>query len=145
MTFNLLKLSVFVLFAIPASIEDVRKFRFSLTWPLCIFAGLTVLYLYFDISLKAPLLGAGISLAIYALTCFATAGTMGTGDIIFGTAAGFYSSFPNGPVSVFSAALSGIFYYVFMRKKKGPSFAIPFVPFIAAGAILTELITGHLF
>lgn len=144
MTFDLIKLAVFVIFAVPASIQDIKKLRFSLIWPAGCLAALFTLHLYFSMPLTSPLLGMGISLAIYTLTWLVTADTLGTGDIIFGTAAGFYSSFPNGPVSIFIAALCGIFFYVFIIKKNRPVFAIPFVPFIAAGAVLVELITGHI-
>jgi len=82
------------------------------------------------------------------LTRIFSGGGLGIGDIIFGMFSALYSIvWWKNLAALFFAALLGVLFYLFLavfykiRKSEilHPVFAIPFVPFISAGAILARI------
>lgn len=76
---------------------------------------------------------------------------LGKGDIIYGILTSLYALFFVNLVGIAFAALLGILYYLFLavldrfrksEKVLRPIFAIPFVPFISAGAVLARIFFG---
>ena len=145
---------VFLLFALPLSIMDVRKFRISL--PLLLIACLALIFcrlflLSQDLipSLKNMAFALLSSFLIFFATRIFSGEGLGWGDVFFGMYASLYCGFYlNIVASVFAASL-GLLYYLTLaiiqkfKKKKfilKPLFAIPFVPFITGGALLTYLL-----
>lgn len=152
---NLLILSlVYLVFALPLSLMDSRKFRISL--PFLAFGAAAILFCRFFV-LSQPLLPCLKNLAvatasaflIYFCTRVLTDGGLGTGDVFFGMFSALYTGFYMNISSTVFAALLGVLYYLFLSavqkiKKKQhihrPLFAIPFVPFITAGSLLSMLL-----
>ena len=152
---NLLILSaVYLVFAIPMSFMDARKFRISL--PSLAFGAICILGTRFGLFSGAfiPLLkniafALATSFLIYFSTRVLTAGGLGFGDLFFGIFSALYTGFYMNIIATVFAALLGVLYYLFLaaiQKFKihqivhRPIFAIPFVPFITAGSVLSMLL-----
>ena len=146
--------SVYLLFSIPLSVLDSRKFRISL--PL-LFAGVVALLLcrFFFLSgqvfplVKNLIFALISSFLIYFSTRVLTAGGLGIGDIFFGIFSALYTGFYTNIIAAVFSALLGVLYYLYLaviqkfQKKQvvhRPIFAIPFVPFITAGSVLSMLL-----
>ena len=152
---TLLVLSVvYLIFSLPLSYMDSRKFRISL--PL-LAAGAVALILCRFFYLSMPLVPVAKNLGLAVLTSFLiyfctrvlTAEGLGFGDVFFGVFSALYTGFYTNIVATFFAALLGVLYYLALavvqklKKKKivhRPVFAIPFVPFITAGSVLAMLL-----
>ncbi len=153
------KLGIYLLFAIPQSLIDIKKLRAPLS--ISIFAFLILLAFYIAEGFFMPrrlllnfvltlVLGLFLSLLIYMVARLLTSGGLGKGDIWWGCVTGFMCGYPSALIAVFFSALLGILYYVFLavRKrslKKGgviykPFFAVPYVPFISVGAIVVQVL-----
>lgn len=148
---NYIVLSIaYLIFAIPLSVMDSRKFRISL--PL-LFAGSLVLvlsHIFFPVMpltswLKNLSVALISSFLVYFCTRILTADGLGFGDMFFGMYSAVFTGFYMNMVATVFAALLGVLYYLLLalmsRIKKGqsvhrPIFAIPFVPFITAGSLL---------
>lgn len=144
----------YLLFAIPLSVMDSRKFRIS--FPLLLFGTLMLLFCQFFMNLGAifplvkNLLFATVSaFLIYFATRVLSGEGLGFGDVFFGMYSALYTGFYMNIIAAVFAALLGVLYYLFLaviqgKKKKQfvhkPIFAIPFVPFITAGSVLTTLL-----
>ena len=145
---------VYLAFAIPLSLMDLKKFRISLP---VLFVGFFVLALCRFIFSLQPALFLAKNLAfalfssflIYFCTRVLSADGLGFGDIFFGMFSSLYTGFYMNITATVFAALIGVLYYLFLAaiqkfKKKQfafkPIFAIPFVPFITAGSILAMLL-----
>lgn len=152
---NLLILSaVYLVFAIPMSFMDARKFRISLIslafGTICILGTKFGLFSgAFIPLLKNMALALATSFLIYFSTRVLTAGGLGFGDVFFGMFSALYTGFYMNIIATVFAALLGVLYYLFLAavqkfKKKQtvhrPIFAIPFVPFITAGSVLSMLL-----
>lgn len=152
---------LYLLFALPASFIDARKFRIPfyyilggtiLFFALIIFRTLqnvsfteklfleNVLYIFFSMISSALLFGFARLLS---------AGGIGKGDILFAVFTSLYCRFYENLIATVFAALSGILFYLALRifqkklKKQNvvyPVFAIPFVPFITFGALLDKFL-----
>ena len=152
---NFLILSgIYLIFALPLSFMDSRKFRIS--FPILI-SGIFVLvfsrfiFLQGDkIVLVKNLLFALISASlIYFCIRVLTAEALGIDDILFGIFSALYTGFYMNIIATVFAALLGMLYYLTLAviqkfKKKQivhrPIFAIPFVPFITFGSVLSMLL-----
>ena len=152
---SLLVLSaVYLVFAIPMSFMDARKFRISL--PGLVFGAICVLGVRFGLFsgdavplLKNMAFATATSFLIYFCTRVLTAGGLGFGDVFFGVFSALYTGFYMNIIATVFAALLGVLYYLFLAaiqkfKKQQivhrPIFAIPFVPFITAGSVLSMLL-----
>ncbi|MCR4822224.1 MAG: prepilin peptidase [Treponema sp.] len=152
---NLLIMSlVYLGFALPLSFMDSRKFRISLPFLL---AGCIVLLLTRFLFLSMPLLP-GVknlvlallsSFLIYFSTRILSGEGLGWGDVFFACFSALYTGFYMNIIATVFAALLGVLYYLLLallerlQKKQHvfrPIFAIPFVPFITAGALLSMLL-----
>ncbi len=160
MSLELLILSgLYILFALPLSVMDCRKFRISL--PL-VFLGSLILLCARFLFLKTPfisfaenmLLALGTSFLVYFGTRVLSGDELGFGDVFFGMFSALYTGFYMNIIATVFAALSGVLYYLLLAimekyKKKQtmhrPIFAIPFVPFITFGAVLSSLLFNVLF
>lgn len=152
---NLLIISLtYLVFALPLSFMDARKFRISL--PFLAFGAVAILFCSFFI-IRQPFLPYLKNLAfalasaflIYFCTRVLTDGGLGLGDVLFGMFSALYTGFYMNIIATFFAALLGVLYYLLLAsaqkiKKKQhihrPLFAIPFVPFITAGSLLSMLL-----
>lgn len=152
---NLLILSaVYLVFAIPMSFMDSRKFRISLIslafGMICILGTKFGLFSgAFIPLLKNTVFALATSFLIYFSIRVLTAGGLGFGDVFFGMFSALYTGFYMNLIATGFAALLGVLYYLFLAvvqkfKKQQtvhrPIFAIPFVPFITAGSILSMLL-----
>ena len=152
---SLLILSLaYLVFALPLSFMDSRKFRISL--PFLAFGALAIIFCRFFVLSQSFLpyfknLAVALASAflIYFCTRVLTAGGLGFGDVFFGMFSALYTGFYMNIIATVFAALLGVLYYLFLAvvqniKKKQhihrPLFAIPFVPFITAGSLLSMLL-----
>ncbi|MBQ8679647.1 MAG: prepilin peptidase [Treponema sp.] len=146
--------ALYLLFAIPLSLMDFKKFRISI--PLLLFASLSLLVCRF-VFLSMPLLSGAKNLffalissfLIYFCTRVLSGEGLGFGDVFFGMYSALYTGFYLNIICTVFAALLGVLYYLLlailqkMKKKQlvhRPIFAIPFVPFITAGSVLGVLL-----
>lgn len=153
----LFKTVIFLLIAIPSSIIDIRRFRI----PLMYVCGGIAIFVFADV---AQFLRGGASspscffneieavvssfLVFLAARVF-SGGGLGKGDIVFGVFAALYTGFYSNMVATVFAALIGILFYLLLKIVENhsaqdnvfhPIFAIPFVPFITAGALLSKFL-----
>ena len=155
MSTNLLVLSaVYLVFALPLSVFDSRKFRIPFIVPSSGLVAMIVLrFVLFQASLASTAnmlaLALGSSALIFAGVKILSAGAVGFDDVVFGLFTAAYTGFYDNIVAVVFAALCGVLYYliqaVVQKWKKHriifrPIFAIPLVPFVTAGAILEKLL-----
>ena len=153
----LIETFLFLIFAVPLSIMDVKKLRISLFYT---FLGIAVFFacrfFYFSSgNFFSQLKFCAVSVISVALVLFLTrvfsSGGLGFGNIIFGIFSAVYCVvWWKNLAGLFFAALLGILTYLFLavfskiRRNEflHPVFAIPFVPFISAGAILARIFFG---
>lgn len=145
--------ALFLIFAFPLCVMDIRKFRISLWFTL---AGTAVFLIYrlffpsldFPHRLEAVISSVLSSLLVLVATRVFSAGGLGKGDIIFGIFTSLYCPFWKNLAGLLFAALIGLLIFLSLavvdkiRKNSKilhPVFAFPFVPFITAGAILARI------
>ncbi|MBQ6780654.1 MAG: hypothetical protein IJP62_05410 [Treponema sp.] len=160
----LLETVIFLLFALPAAIYDSRKFRVPLWYVGIGSVVLVVFYVFhpypFSPSFKVfglgnPLVAVLCAVVLYVLARLLTGGALGWGDVFFGAYAALYTGFPLVFFSIAFAALGGILFYLALAVRdswrKGrqfvfrPVFAIPYVPFITFGALLSQFLFQFFF
>lgn len=150
----LIETFLFLIFAVPLSIMDVKKFRISL---FCTFLGIAAFFAFrifyfpagdFFFQLRSCAVSVFSAALVLFLTRIFSGGGLGFGDIIFGIFSAVYCVvwWKNLAGLLFSALLGVLFYLflaVFYKIRKNeflhPVFAIPFVPFISAGAVLSRI------
>ena len=147
-------LIAYLIFAIPLSVMDSRKFRISLPFLLAGSIVLVLSHVMFPVMLlafwlKNLLVSLVTSFLFYFSTRILTGDGLGFGDVFFGMYSAVFTGFYMNMVATVFAALLGVLYYLLLalasRIKKGqivhrPIFAIPFVPFITAGNLLAFLL-----
>lgn len=147
-------LIAYLIFAIPLSVMDSRKFRISLPFLLAGSIVLVLSHVMFPVMplafwLKNLLVSLVTSFLVYFSTRILTGDGLGFGDVFFGMYSAVFTGFYMNMVATVFAALLGVLYYLLLalasRIKKGqivhrPIFAIPFVPFITAGNLLAFLL-----
>lgn len=150
--------AVYLFFALPLSFMDAKKFRISL--PVVALGAILLIVTRF-FALSEPLVPVAKNLAFALVSSFLLYfGTrvlsgegLGWGDVFFGMYTSLYTGFYANIIAAVFAALLGILYYLFLSaiqkfKKRTfvhrPLFAIPFVPFITAGAVLVFVLWGVL-
>lgn len=157
----LIETFIFLIFAIPLSIMDVKKLRISLFYTFLGMAAFFVFRIFYFSSIDSfasffyQMKICAVSVFSAALALFLTrifsGGGLGIGDIIFGMFSALYSIvWWKNLAALFFVALLGVIFYlllaVFYKIRKSeilhPVFAIPFVPFISAGAILARIFFG---
>ena len=144
--------AVYLVFALPLSFMDSRKFRISL--PILALGAISLLGTKFFLFTPNLALIKNLSLAlitsflIYFSTRVLSGDGLGWGDVFFGVFTAIFTGFYMNIIATVFATLIGVLYYLFLAiiqrfKKKNilkPIFAIPFVPFITAGTILSFLL-----
>lgn len=152
----LIETAIFLIFAVPLSVADVRTFRIPLAPLFAGIAAFLALRLFFppgNYVYKIEILASSVisSFIVLAATRVLSGGGLGKGDIFFGIFASLYCSWWKNLAGLLFAALLGILAFLFLsvldkaRKDKRilhPFFAVPFVPFISAGAVLSRLFFG---
>ncbi len=152
---------LYLLFALPASFVDVRKFRIPFYYILggiFVFLALNIVRALQTFSFAEKLFWENIvyillsmisSALLFGLARLLSAGGLGKGDILFAVFTSLYCRFYENLIAAVFAALSGILFYLFLRiyqkklKRRNvayPVFAIPFVPFISFGALLDKFL-----
>ncbi|MBR0032839.1 MAG: prepilin peptidase [Treponema sp.] len=153
----LLRTFFFLLIAIPASISDIRKFRIPVVY---VVAGIVV-FVFADIAefilletktcsfFYNHIAAALSSLLVYFAARVFSGNGLGKGDILFGLFSALYTGFYANMAATVFAALVGILFYLFLKVVQNkfheenilrPIFVIPFVPFITAGALLSQFL-----
>lgn len=153
----LIETFLFLIFAVPLSVMDVKKLRISLFYT---FLGIAAFFAFRIFYFSAgnfffQLKFCAVSVISAALVLFFTrvfsGGGLGVGDIIFGIFSAVYCvAWWKNLAGLLFAALLGVLFYLFLavvskiRKNEflHPVFAIPFVPFISAGAVLARIFFG---
>lgn len=153
----LIETFLFLIFAVPLSIMDVKKLRISLFYT---FLGIAAFFAFrifyfsaenFFFQLKFCAVSVISAALVLFLTRVFSGGGLGIGDIIFGIFSAVYCVvWWKNLAGLLFAALLGVLFYLFLavlskiRKTEflHPVFAIPFVPFISAGTILARIIFG---
>ncbi|WP_294428722.1 prepilin peptidase [uncultured Treponema sp.] len=146
--------AAYLVFALPLSYMDSRKFRISL--PLLLAASVAMICVRFFVLPSQPIplaknlfFALASSFLLYFCTRVLTAQGLGFGDIYFGLFSALYTGFYMNLIATVFAALLGVLYYLLLAvvqkiKKSSfvhrPIFAIPFVPFITAGSVLSMLL-----
>lgn len=149
----LLLSAVYVLFALPLAFMDARRFRISLPVLCAGIAALVAFRLgYFPISARAVqnmCFAAGSAFLIYFCVRVLSGEGLGWQAVLFGVFSALYTGFYMNIIAAVFAALLGVLYYLasaaFRKLRKvgfvhRPIFAIPFVPFITAGSVLSMLL-----
>lgn len=150
--------AVYLAFAVPSCVSDIRSFRISL--PL-IFLGALLLFSLrifgfallfglspdFFLSAGSLVLAALTSALLFLLVRKMCAGGMGLGDVFFAAFTAVYCGFHGNLVAAALSALSGLLFFLlaslfgkknrFGRRRR--VLAVPFVPFITFGALLSRL------
>lgn len=154
MNFFCVEVILYLIFAIPCSIFDVRCQKVPRILTVAAFIPYALFLFVFSINpdtFRGPLIALASTLAIYLFARLFTGGRLGVADIIFGTYSGFFCGFPDCFFSVLAAALIGLLFYIFsyLFKKQDSdnierpafgTFKIPYVPFIAAGALFVKIL-----
>lgn len=149
----LIETAVFLIFAVPLSVMDIKSYRISLLYDFLGTAVFLCIRLFlpqasFSRRLEIIISSVLSSLIVLGLTRVFSAGGLGKGDIIFGLFASLYCTFWKNLAGLVFAALLGVLTYLFfavldkIKKNKRilrPVFAIPFVPYISAGAVLARI------
>lgn len=152
--FLLTEIILYLIFAIPCSIFDIRTRYVPRILTLGAFIPYTIFLFVFSINphtFISPLSGLAGSLVLYFLARLVTDGKLGVADIIFGSFSGYFTGFPYCFFAVGLSSVIALLVYVFsvIFKKKDSeyvtrtafgTFSIPYVPFIAAGALLTKFL-----
>ncbi len=152
-------LIVYAIIGVPSAIYDVKRFRISFFYVGAgyVFLGLCVVYGSFYSAgtvsfeyIKPYIVSVITGLMIYLMFYIFSAGKISKGDVFFGVFTCLYMSFPYSLIATGFAGLICIIYYLFFAirhtAKKGrpiifrPIFAIPFVPFIFAGALIVRVL-----
>ena len=141
--------AVYLFFAVPLSVMDSRKFRISLPFLMLGTIVLVTARFLFPVMLPVPLIknllfAALSSFLLYFCTRILSGEGLGWGDVFFGVYSAFFCGFYMNIIASFFGAFLGILYYLAivdkLKKNKHisrPIFAIPFVPFITAGSVLS--------
>lgn len=149
----LIETAAFLVFALPLSIMDIRKFRISLVFTFvgtAVFLAYRLFFPSLDFSHRLEVIISSVlsSLIILGATRVFSAGGLGKGDIIFGIFTSLYCPFWKNLAGLLFAALIGLLIFLSLavvdkiRKNSKilhPLFAFPFVPFITAGAVLARI------
>lgn len=168
----IIETALFLLFAVPAILLDVRKFRIPFTY-VCF--GIFVFFMFRTFVVIADdftsqlirirsfsdaqflknigfiFLGMASSFLLFFSARIFTDGGLGKGDILFAVLTSLYCQFFLNLIAAGCAACCGMVYYLGLaavsKFKKNefiikPVFAIPFVPFIAFGAVLTKILVS---
>ncbi len=165
----LLETALYLIFAVPVVVISIRRFKIPLAY-LCfgIFV-FVVLRVFFEIpnpsvfvlrarsvadknffrNLLFVLSGALSSYFLFTVLKFFSDDSLSTDDVLFGVFTALYCQFYLNLVAVILSACIGVLYYILLavlqkfKKKDGifrPVFSVRFVPFIAAGAVLTRIL-----
>lgn len=160
----LLATALYLLFALPVAIHDIRTFRVPLWYVGIGVIALITFYVFhpypFSSSFKLfglgnPFVAAASAVVLYVLARLLTGGALGWGDVIFGAYTAMYTGFPLVFFAMAFSALSGLLFYLALavrdshQKKQRfvfrPIFAIPYVPFITFGAVLAQVLFRFFF
>ena len=152
---------LYLLFALPASFIDARKFRIPFYYILggtILFFALIIFRTVKIVPLTEKLFWENVmyiflsmisSVLLFGFARLLSSGGLGKGDILFAVFTALYCRFYENLIAAVFAALSGILFYLVLRicqkklKRQNvayPVFAIPFVPFITFGALLDKFL-----
>lgn len=136
------ELILFLFFAIPASIIDVRSFRIpdAITFPGC--AALIIQLFFWDrTSLGDALIAAAVGFAILFIIHWVTKG-LGMGDVKYALFIGLFCGLRTTFIAFFIAAVSGMLVAIILLVTKTLSRKDPlsFAPFLTFGAISAKFL-----
>ncbi|ULQ59092.1 A24 family peptidase [Brucepastera parasyntrophica] len=134
---------VFLAFAVPISVIDIRSYRIPDILSLPCFILLLIVYCVTAPSdLPLALLSSSVSAILFLLIRVTTKG-LGFGDVKYAAVVGLFCGFPYILAAFLAAALTGLIaavvLIVFLKKDR--SVRIPFAPFLAAGAVAAHLVS----
>ena len=135
---------IYLAFAVPLSIVDIRTMRIPswLTYAGCA-AVLVYIGVYGRMHLLNALTGAAVIFLLFFLLRELTHKGLGFGDVRYSLLCGLYSGFPSVLAGCALASLCGLLYFALFHtiKKNVPikNVKIPFAPFMTAGTVIAAL------
>jgi prepilin signal peptidase PulO-like enzyme (type II secretory pathway) len=138
-------LLIFLAFALPASIIDIRSYRIP---DLLVFPGFAVMFVFllmFQIGVLPNRLAAALLSVLFFSIIRRVAGGLGLGDVKFAMLIGLCCGLPWVCVAFLAAALTGIAAFLAARLAgKSRSDPLPFAPFLTAGVIAVFVLSRFL-
>ncbi len=135
---NIVFLTAFIMFSIPASVIDIKQKRIP-DW--IVFPGIAVLlglraFSFGDPAMKIVLEMIAGSLIFFGIR-FLTNGKLGMGDVKFAALMGVFIGFPGWFIATGLASVLGLIFALMglLFKKLNKSSKIPFAPFLTVGSI----------
>jgi prepilin signal peptidase PulO-like enzyme (type II secretory pathway) len=135
--FLTLQFCIFIAFALPVSVIDIRSYRIPdvLSYPCFVLILAAHIWKRPDL-LPAGLLAAGLSVILFLLVRAGTNG-LGMGDVKFAASVGLLCGIPGACTAFLLAALSALALCLCLRcfRKDQGRFKIPFAPFLSFGGL----------
>ncbi len=141
---------VFLAFAVPLSVIDIRTMRIPI-W--ITYAGYAAALVYLSVYGRQHLLnaltGAAVIFLLFLFLREITHKGLGFGDVRYSLLCGLYCGFPGILAGCALAALGGLLYFALFHiiKRNVPirNVKIPFAPFMTAGSVTAALIVVRFF
>ncbi len=132
-------LLIFILFALPLAIIDIKELRLPdfLTLPLYIFLLISIAIFNPSI-LMSSIFASVISMLLFYCVGFFTK-PLGGGDIKLVASVALLCGYPLFFIALLTSVLCALLYYIFLLFKNKAQEPIPFGPFLATGGIITKL------
>jgi leader peptidase (prepilin peptidase) / N-methyltransferase len=147
MSFATILTLIYLAFAVPLSIIDIRTMRIPswLTYAGCA-SVLVYTGVYGRMHLLNALTGAAVIFLLFFLIRELTHKGLGFGDVRYSLLCGLYSGFPGVLAGCALASFCGLLYFALFHiiKKNVPikNVKIPFAPFMTAGSVVAALAVG---
>jgi prepilin signal peptidase PulO-like enzyme (type II secretory pathway) len=136
---------VFMLFAIPVSLIDMRSYRIPDGLNVSCFATLLLVHILKEPESLPNFLWASLFCGILFLLIRLLAGGLGLGDVKFALSVGLFCGPARLFPALFIAAISALIAALFVRlRSNGASPRIPFGPFLCLGAIAAYSISPQI-
>lgn len=141
---GLLPLAVFLVFALPVSVIDIRTRRIpdALSVP-CFLVVLAARLRYSPETTLFFLAAALFAFALFFCVALGTGG-LGFGDVKFAAVIGLVCGFPGVLAALLAASVLGLALSPLFRGPDGAGLPIPFAPFLCAGVLIEQLFLSFL-
>jgi prepilin signal peptidase PulO-like enzyme (type II secretory pathway) len=136
-------LLIFLVFALPASIIDIRSWRIPDLAVFPCFAAVFIFLLIAQTELLPNRLAAALLSGLFFFAMRRFAGGLGLGDVKFAMLIGLCCGLPLACAAFLAAALTGIAGALVLRRGKKET-PIPFAPFLTAGTVAAFVLSKFL-
>ena len=145
MPVNALALLIFLAFALPASVTDIRSYRIPDLLVFPCFVLLCVFLAGSQIQALPNRLSAAFLSGLFFFLIRRCTGGLGLGDVKFAALAGLFCGLPWACVAFLAAALTGIAGFLVARRTgQNRGAPLPFAPFITAGVLVAFVLSRFL-